>query len=218
VGIPGSCERLAVGAAAGAGPPGPATELMLDLTGISDGSRVLDLGAGTGGQTVLAARRVGPGGMVLATDISAVMRNLALEAAHAADLSNVRTEVMDAQDLALNSGSFDAMIVLAEVHRVLKAGGRFSVIVYSVEQHARRRAAAPPPSRALQTHRAPPLHTASHPTCWRQTIANGSSTGDRTPPRAGQPPHLLAPALRPAPPSLEQQEGPGDAARDSADA
>src|SRR5881409_2107382 len=49
---------------------GPATELMLDLAGVTDGSRVLDVAAGAGGQTLAAARRAGPGGRVLATDIS----------------------------------------------------------------------------------------------------------------------------------------------------
>ena len=49
---------------------GPATELMLDQTDIRPGARVLDLAAGAGGQTIAAARRVGPSGSVLATDIS----------------------------------------------------------------------------------------------------------------------------------------------------
>ena len=49
---------------------GEATELMLDLARIGEGSRVLDVAAGAGGQTLAAARRVGPSGSVLATDIS----------------------------------------------------------------------------------------------------------------------------------------------------
>ncbi|WP_292652008.1 class I SAM-dependent methyltransferase [Mesorhizobium sp.] len=50
---------------------GPATELMLDMTDVKRGSRVLDVAAGAGEQTSTAARRVGPEGYVLATDISA---------------------------------------------------------------------------------------------------------------------------------------------------
>src|SRR5690242_13709793 len=38
---------------------GEATELMLDLAAVTDGSRVLDVAAGAGGQTLAAARRVG---------------------------------------------------------------------------------------------------------------------------------------------------------------
>src|SRR5262249_28679153 len=49
---------------------GPITERMLDLAGIGSGHRVLDVGAGTGEQTLMAARRVGPHGFVLATDIA----------------------------------------------------------------------------------------------------------------------------------------------------
>jgi ubiquinone/menaquinone biosynthesis C-methylase UbiE len=119
-------------------------ELMFDLAGVSIGGRVLDLGAGTGDQTVLAARRVGPQGSVLATDISAPMLDLARDAARAAGLDNVETRVMDAQRLELESGSFDAAIArfslqfvpdvplaLGEVRRVLKPDGRFAAVVFS---------------------------------------------------------------------------------------
>ena len=117
---------------------------MLDLAGVTVNGRVLDLGAGTGDQTLLAAQRVGPGGTVLATDVSASMLDLAREAAHAADLLNVRTQVMDAMHLKLEADSFDAVIArfslqfvpdvqraLAEAVRALKPGGRFAAVVYS---------------------------------------------------------------------------------------
>ena len=38
---------------------GEATEQMLDAARVGPGSRVLDVAAGAGGQTILAARRVG---------------------------------------------------------------------------------------------------------------------------------------------------------------
>jgi ubiquinone/menaquinone biosynthesis C-methylase UbiE len=50
---------------------GPATEQVLDLAKIRAGSRVLDIGTGSGEQTLAAARRAGSTGYVLATDISA---------------------------------------------------------------------------------------------------------------------------------------------------
>ena len=52
---------------------GPATELMLDMTNVQPGSRVLDVAAGAGEQTLAAARRTGPSGYVLATDLSPVI-------------------------------------------------------------------------------------------------------------------------------------------------
>ena len=38
---------------------GTATEMMLELANVQPGSRVLDVAAGTGDQTLMAARRVG---------------------------------------------------------------------------------------------------------------------------------------------------------------
>jgi cyclopropane fatty-acyl-phospholipid synthase-like methyltransferase len=49
---------------------GPATEHMLDLARVASGCRVLDIAAGAAQQTLQAAARVGPGGSVLATDLS----------------------------------------------------------------------------------------------------------------------------------------------------
>ena len=112
------------GAAARGQALGLLTELMLDLAGVTVGSRVLDLGAGTGDQTLLAAQRVGPGGAVLATDISAPMLDLAREAARAAGLRNVQTRVMDAQHLELDSGSLDAAIAASACSSSPTSSGR----------------------------------------------------------------------------------------------
>ena len=60
---------------------GAATERMLDAAGITAGSRVLDVAAGAGGQSLAAARRVGPTGHVLATDISPAILEYAAKAA-----------------------------------------------------------------------------------------------------------------------------------------
>ncbi len=120
----------------------PLTERMLDLAGVGVGYRVLDVGAGTGEQTLVAARRVGPTGAVLATDIAAEMLALAAEAAAQAGLRNVETRVLDARDLDLEPESFDAAIsrlalmllperaqALAGIHRALKPGRKFVALV-----------------------------------------------------------------------------------------
>ena len=126
---------------------GPATDRMVDLANVHVGSRVLDIGAGAGDQTLAAARRVGPTGFVLATDISASMLEVAATAAQQAGLSNVGTRVTDAENLDLESDSFDAIIsrfalmlipnihkALNEIRRVLRYGGKIAVIVFSTPE------------------------------------------------------------------------------------
>ncbi|GEP32432.1 methyltransferase [Nocardioides szechwanensis] len=124
---------------------GAATEQMLDDAHLGAGSRVLDVAAGAGGQTLAAARRVGPTGRVLATDISpAILEYAAAEAARAG-LANVETVEADGEDLsAVADGSQDSAIsrvgliyfpdqhrALTEICRTLRPGGRLSAVVYS---------------------------------------------------------------------------------------
>ena len=78
---------------------GAATELMLDLAQIGPGSRVLDVAAGAGGQTLAAARRVGESGSVMATDISSNLLELADAEARKAGLDNEETRVLDGEQL-----------------------------------------------------------------------------------------------------------------------
>src|SRR4051794_25515780 len=89
---------------------GEATEAMLDMADGGAGGRVLDVAAGAGGQTQTAARRVGPQGSVLATDISEDILAFAEQAARDAGLENVTTRVMDGENLDVPEGSFDAVI------------------------------------------------------------------------------------------------------------
>jgi ubiquinone/menaquinone biosynthesis C-methylase UbiE len=120
---------------------------MLEMAGISEGMRVLDVAAGAGGQTQKAGRRVGPKGAVLATDISSNILELAAQEARAAGLANVATRVMDGENLEIGDESFDAIIsrvgliyfpdqqrALRESRRVLRDGGWMSAVVYSTPQ------------------------------------------------------------------------------------
>lgn len=127
---------------------GPATELMLDLAEVGPGDRVLDLAAGAGGQSLAAARRMGPSGHVLATDSSERILEHAAAAARAAGLANVETRVMDGEALgAVEDGSFDACIsrvgliyfpdqarALAGIRRVLRPGGAVAAISYGTPE------------------------------------------------------------------------------------
>ncbi len=120
------------------------TERMLELASVQNGARVLDGAAGTGEQTLMAARVVGPSGTVLAIDKSASMLSVAIEAAREAGLTNVETRVMDAQNLDVSEDSFDAVIcrialmlftnpvsALKEMRRAVKPGGRVVTTVFS---------------------------------------------------------------------------------------
>jgi SAM-dependent methyltransferase len=148
---------------------GPATEAMLDMAAVGPGSRVLDVAAGAGEQTLVAARRVGARGHVLATDISPAILRHARLAAEQAGLLNVDTLELDGErhDL-LPRASFDAAVsrvgliyfpdqqrALAGIRHALKPGGRFAAVVYSTAERnpffavpvgiIRRRAQLPPP-------------------------------------------------------------------------
>jgi SAM-dependent methyltransferase len=148
---------------------GAATERMLDAAGITPGSRVLDVAAGAGGQSIAAARRAGPTGAVLATDISPTILKYAAEAAAEAGITTLTTREVDGEDLAVEAGAYDAVIsrvgliyfpdqraALAGMRAALRPGGRLSAVVYSTADRngffaipvgiIRRRAQLPPPA------------------------------------------------------------------------
>ena len=70
---------------------GPATETMLDMCAVGEGSRVLDVAAGAGEQTLTVAKRVGKYGHVMATDISPTILEYAKSTAKLAGCANVST-------------------------------------------------------------------------------------------------------------------------------
>jgi ubiquinone/menaquinone biosynthesis C-methylase UbiE len=119
----------------------PATEKMLDLANVTLGSRVLDVGSGSGEQTVIAARRVGDTGHVVAIDIAAPMIAATEKTVREAGLRNVSTRVCSA-DVLEEGEVFDAAIsrlvlmlipdpvaAARAVLSVLRPGGRFAAIV-----------------------------------------------------------------------------------------
>lgn len=148
---------------------GAATEAMLDMAHVGPGARVLDVAAGAGEQSLSAARRVGPGGLVLATDIAPGLLAHARADAQAAGLQNVEVRELDGEALeALPAAGFDAVIsrvgliyfpdqqrALAGMRHVLKRGGRVAAVVYATPEKnpffaipvsiIRRRAQLPPP-------------------------------------------------------------------------
>ena len=148
---------------------GRCTQRMLDTAGVTTGSRVLDVAAGAGGQSLAAARRVGPTGQVVATDISPTILGYAAKAASDAGLTNVTTRELDGEHLDVEKGAYDAVIsrvgliyfpdqaaALAGMRAALRPGGRLSAVIYSSADRngffaipvgiIRRRAQLPPPA------------------------------------------------------------------------
>ena len=120
-----------------------ATEAMLDRAAVGPGSRVLDVAAGAGDQTLAIARRVGPRGRVLATDLSPTILALAKARCRRAGFGQVETIAGDAEALAVAPESFDAAIcrlglmlfasparALQALRRALAPGGRTSSLVF----------------------------------------------------------------------------------------
>ena len=97
---------------------GDATEAMFELARVGPGCRVLDVAAGAGEQSLAAARRVGPGGHVLATDIAPALLAYAESDAQAAGLGSVvATQEIDGEALTnLPAGSFDVAISRVGLH------------------------------------------------------------------------------------------------------
>lgn len=120
------------------------TDAMLDMAGIGIGSRVLDVAAGAGDQTLTIAERVGPQGRVLATDLSPAILTLAQANADRARFTNVHTQVADGEDLPVPAAGFDAVVCrlglmlfpnplrgLQQMLRALRPGGGICTMVFS---------------------------------------------------------------------------------------
>ncbi len=110
---------------------------------VREGMHVLDVASGTGDLALAAARRVGPTGRVVMSDINAEMlgigRKRLLDAGHI-----VEAVVADCEELPFEDNSFDRITLafglrnmthkdraLAELHRVLRPQGKLLVLEFS---------------------------------------------------------------------------------------
>jgi demethylmenaquinone methyltransferase/2-methoxy-6-polyprenyl-1,4-benzoquinol methylase len=114
------------------------------------GSYVLDACGGTAGLSLLAARRVGPGGCVIVYDFSRPMMDVGKKRTRKSEEGRFVSFVQgDAEDLGLPDGTFDAVTIgfgirnlarprkgLNEFLRVLKPGGKLMVLEFSLPVNA----------------------------------------------------------------------------------
>lgn len=121
----------------------PAQRLLLEMADLTEGEAVVDVACGTGLVTVEAARAVGPGGRVAATDLSAKMVDLTREATSERGAGNVTVHRCDAASLDLPDEAFDAALcalglmyvpdpssAVHEMARILRPGGRAVAAVW----------------------------------------------------------------------------------------
>jgi SAM-dependent methyltransferase len=122
--------------------PGETVDAFTGVSAVSvfaelpEGARVLDLGCGAGLDSLIAARRVGPGGQVTGVDFSPAMLARGRAAAQALGFAHVNFEAGDAEALPLDTASVDIALVngifnlnpergriMRELARVVRPGG-----------------------------------------------------------------------------------------------
>lgn len=118
-------------------------KFAVSVSGVKAGDKVLDIAGGSGDLSNLFAKKVGPAGQVVLTDINASMLSVGRDRMLDAGL-NVPALQCDAEKLPFPDNHFDCVIVafglrnmthkeiaLDEMRRVLKVGGRLLVLEFS---------------------------------------------------------------------------------------
>ena len=110
------------------------------IAALGEGETVLDLGAGGGFDCFLAAKRVGPNGLVIGVDMTPDMVSKARANAEKAGATNVDFRLGEIEHLPVADNTVDVILsncvinlspdkraVFSDAFRVLKAGGRLAI-------------------------------------------------------------------------------------------
>ncbi len=121
----------------------PVSTWMIEHLSLQPGQRVLELAAGPGDTGFLAAELVRPGGVVVTSDGSEAMLDVARERAERLGVDNVEFQRLELEWIDLPAASVDAVLCrwgvmlivdpaagLREMRRVLRPGGRAAVAVW----------------------------------------------------------------------------------------
>jgi ubiquinone/menaquinone biosynthesis C-methylase UbiE len=119
------------------------SERCVEMLRLKPGEHVLDIATGPGVAAFMTADRVGPDGVVIATDISEKMVEATRAEAERGGVKNMQFERVDAEELAYPDASFDAVLcvlglmfpadpqrAIDQIYRVLKPGSRAAVCVW----------------------------------------------------------------------------------------
>lgn len=116
------------------------------LLGLKSGDRVIDVCGGTGDLSILAVKKVNPSGLVVLYDINRKMMATGKgKSTNRASREKIRYVQGDAEKISFGAQEFDAALVgfgirnlthpeegFREMYRVLKPGGRFLCLEFSI--------------------------------------------------------------------------------------